>query len=136
MDYGSLPLMKMMQNHMRYSGQRQAVIAQNIANADTPDYRAQDVKAPDFGAMAAAGGKLPLARTDPAHMTGGNAGGGAFRTFARAHTFETTPTGNNVAIDEEVQRMSLNQSDYQRTAALYRKTIDLFKTAVGRPSGG
>jgi flagellar basal body rod protein FlgB len=40
-----------------------------------------------------------------------------------------------VSIEEEVQKMSFNQADYQQTTLMYRKTVDMFKTAIGRTGG-
>ena len=52
MDYNDITIMKMATGHMRYQTQRQKVLAENIANIDTPRYLASDLKPLDFGAMA------------------------------------------------------------------------------------
>ncbi len=136
MNYTDIPLLSLMKQKMNYLSARQGVLAQNIANADTPGFRAQDIKAPDFSAMVQqAGGMMPLARTDGKHLPGGNANGSAFTPTARAVTFETNPNGNTVTLEEEVQKMAMNQMDYNQTLALYRKTADMFKTAIGRSGG-
>ena len=48
MELTNLPVFGLIRQRMNWLNQRQEVIAQNVANADTPDYRAQDLKAFDF----------------------------------------------------------------------------------------
>ncbi len=48
MEFGKLPLFALMSQRLALLGKRQLVLAQNIANADTPGYRAQEVKEPKF----------------------------------------------------------------------------------------
>lgn len=137
MDYANLPVFSMMTQKMRYLSARQSVLAQNIANADTPGYAPRDVRAPDFKRMLSQTGQsVPLARTNPAHMTGkGGANGNNYKVNTLKDSYETNPDGNKVALDEEVQKMSFNQADYQQMTTLYRKTLDLYKTAIGRTGG-
>src|ERR1700692_3913587 len=67
-----IDLFRVAGDRMRYLTERQAVIARNIANADTPDFKAQDL-APfnPVGALSASGGTSPLSlvQTNPAHMS-------------------------------------------------------------------
>lgn len=60
------------QNALHLRARRQGILAANLANADTPNYKARDL---DFaaalkGAVGAAGGALPLTRTSPRHLPG------------------------------------------------------------------
>jgi len=129
MDYTSLPLFSLTQMKMRYLSERQSLLAQNIANVDTPGYKAQDVKTVDFAALVGGMGKLtptstgsmPLLPMAPDH----------FKQINREQTAETHPNGNNVSLDEEMKNMSLTQSDYGDAVTLYHKNIMMFKTALG-----
>ncbi len=56
----------------RYLGVRQATIASNVANANTPDYKARDV-VPFSQVMAGVGADVGLAMTSSAHATAGEA---------------------------------------------------------------
>ena len=132
MDYGSIPLLSAMKLQMMYLGQRQAVLAQNIANVDTPRYQARDVKAPDFHSTLKTA--LPLARTSPSHLASPN-NKGVFKVENRYPAFETNPNGNNVSVEEEIQKVSMNSMDYQQITALYSKMISMFRTAIGQPGG-
>ena len=51
MQFADLPLVGMLKQRMSWHQERQSVLAQNVANADTPNYRARDLKEPTFGAM-------------------------------------------------------------------------------------
>lgn len=137
MDFAGLPLVQAMKAKLTYTSARAGVLAQNIANADTPGYRAQDVAAPDFKKVLAntPGKKLQMARTSAGHVAP-NMGGMSFATYNRDSTYELSPTGNNVAVEEEMQRVAMNQGEYQRTLNLYRKTLTMFKTALGGQGGG
>jgi flagellar basal-body rod protein FlgB len=129
MDYSSLPLFGLMKAKLNYASERQSVLAQNIANADTPDYRAKDVKAPDFKSVLASQG-LQLVKTNAKHISP-QTNAMNMNIIERASTYEQSPTGNNVSIEEEMQRIAQNQADYETTLNLYHKTINLFKTALG-----
>lgn len=133
MDIGHIPLMAALQSQMFYTGARHAVIARNIANADTPGYVPQDVKAPSFAdRVAGQGGGHTVAmwRTNPMHMDGVMAQS-AYQTYKRQPTAETKPNGNQVSIEEEVEKMSMNQSDYEDAVKLYKANITMFNTALG-----
>lgn len=116
---------------MRYLGERQSLIAQNIANANTPDYRAQDLKPVDFSnVLAKENGKLQMAATQAGHMQPAS-GGGHFDSFEKRNGFETTISGNNVVMEEEMQKMSDTNLNYQETTALYKKMTDIVRLAIG-----
>jgi flagellar basal-body rod protein FlgB len=136
MDYGNLNTFAIAQQKMRYLGARQAAIAQNIANADTPDYIPRDIKRPDFSKdLAAQNGALSLSVTHSSHMQPKNGSASGLKPIHPRYTFETNPNGNKVAIDEEVQKMAFNQSEYQQTTLIYRKTVEMLRTAIGRTGG-
>lgn len=143
MDFNNLALFQVMKAKMGYLSQRQAVLAQNIANADTPNYRAQDIEQPDFrkvlGGMSPAQklqtGQLRMAHTNTGHMSMGNVAM-QFNTIERRNTYELNPNGNNVTIEEEMMKVAENQQEYQKVTSVYAKTVELFKTAIGRPGGG
>ena len=139
MDYANVPLFSVMKAKMSYLSQKQEVLAQNIANADTPDYRAKDVVEPDFKRMAqglqsASSHKLSMTTTHGAHTTGNTNSSVSYSMAQRDSTYELNPNGNNIVIEEEMMRVAENQAEYQKVLSLYRKTVDMFKTAIGRPN--
>jgi flagellar basal-body rod protein FlgB len=123
-----IPILSMLRTRMQWHQERQRVLAENVANADTPNYRARDVAPPDF-TRALEGSSLTLATTDPAHIGGGN--GSRFADATETH-FETRPRGNTVTHEEEMLKLAGNQMDYDAVAALYTHSLNLIKTAFGK----
>lgn len=127
----------MINTRLTWLGQRQQVLAENVANADTPGYRPKDLQEVNFrqllDAQSARDGTL--AKTHPAHFAGLGVNRGFDVTQSRdAEVIDAT--GNAVVMEEELMKVSKTASDYQLTTSLYRKAMGMFRTAIGRPSGG
>jgi flagellar basal-body rod protein FlgB len=132
--FGDIPLVGMLKQRMNWHEARQGVLAQNVANADTPNYRSRDLKEPVFsqmvkGAGAGAIGGVQMAATNPRHI---GANGAAGSEPERAKPYEITPQGNAVVLEEEVMRVSQNVSDYQMVSQLYSRGLGMLKTAISR----
>jgi flagellar basal-body rod protein FlgB len=131
-----MPLLAMLKQRMSWLSARQNVLAQNVANADTPGYSARDLKPVSFddilkgasGGPAATGGTMRI--TDPRHITVGPSGGSDFTDVASPDV-EANPTGNTVSLENEMIRVSDTQAEYQAASNLYAKAIDMMKTAIG-----
>lgn len=138
MNFVNIPLFQMMQEKMQYHAARQAVLAENVANVDTPGFHAQDIKQPDFAsALSAHQSAGMMVKTNPLHMDPSRGANGSIsKASDRENTYELNPNGNNVTIEEEMMRVSENQAEYQKVLSIYRKSIDMFKTALGRSAGG
>ena len=129
-----LPIFSALRTRMKWHEARQQVLAENIANADTPGYRGHDLKPLDFEShvKAAQVEGVTAQRTDAAHFaTKPPSGSGPFVT-RRITDFETTPEGNRVVLEEEMMKVTANQMDYQTVATLYSRGLGLIKTALGR----
>jgi flagellar basal-body rod protein FlgB len=120
---------------MQWHQERQRVLAENVANSDTPNYKPRDLVEPKFdpsGASAPGGamGTLPMMRTSASHMSAS----GAPETFDqnRKVGFETKPAGNAVNLEDEMLKVSSNQMDYAAVASLYSRSLHLLKTAIGK----
>ena len=125
-----LGLLDALGEKMRWHQQRQTLLAENVANADTPGFRGRDLKQLDFNDALRATGSVKLATTAPGHI-GGSAGAGRFPTDDRGG-FETTPRGNAVVLEDEMLKVAQTQMDHQAATALYSRSIGLIKTALGR----
>jgi flagellar basal-body rod protein FlgB len=133
-----IPILSMLRTRLQWSQARQRVLAENVANADTPNYRARDLTPPKFEASAAAtaGTAAPLtsvslARTEDGHIAGIGQGESPFRS-ERSAGYEVRPTGNAVNLEQEMMKVAANQMDYQTVAALYSRSLGLLKTALGK----
>lgn len=106
---------------------RQRVLAQNIANADTPGYQPRDLRA--FSQVLAGAAGPGLARTDARHLgpTRGEADSRRDRMAA-----ERTPDGNAVSLDQQALRVAETDSAHALALGLYRRYHALMRTALGR----
>lgn len=123
---------------MRHLAEKQRVIAQNIANSETPGFKARDVAAPNFADLLAMQGDGQSPRVARPHVTlsAGMAAMGARplqsgSTIADADIAETKPDGNNVTLEDQLLKMGRIQQDFAAMTNLYRKQLSLLKTALG-----
>ncbi len=121
----------------RWLAQRHGVLSQNVANADTPDYRPRDLKRAGFDELlrsrAEAGRSLPLAVTQASHLVGSTRRAGV--DARPVDGYETTPSGNSVVLDEQLGKLAETQLDYELTTNLYRRQVGMLKTALGTSQG-
>ena len=131
MDLNKIPLFSMMTQRLKWLSQRQSVLAQNIANANTPGYKPRDLKELNFKSMVgkSSSSQLGVARTNGAHLSGITGGQGRYQTVKTAG-YEATPTGNAVVLEEQLMKSGETRMDYTTTLNLYRKHIDMIKTAL------
>lgn len=130
MAIADLPILSMLRTKMHWHQERQRLLSENVANADTPDFRPRDLAPPDFERPPPR--PVSLATTNASHLTGLSPDGSSrFRT-SRDEVFETRPTGNAVSLEDEMMKVAANQMDYQAATTLYSKSLGLVKTALGK----
>ncbi|WP_291298415.1 flagellar basal body rod protein FlgB [Elioraea sp.] len=128
MDPGRIGLLKLAEQRLGWLAQRQQVLAQNIANADTPGYAARDL--PAFAkVMARTTGNVAMVQTSARHITPA-AGAQAIRPEREAA--ERTQDGNAVRMDDQVARVAETEMHHELATGLYRKYLGLFRIALGR----
>jgi flagellar basal-body rod protein FlgB len=143
MDFNQIPLFQAITKKMGWLGQRQQVIARNIANINTPGFKPKDIAAPDFdallrgnsmGSRPQAGGGIPLVTTNPAHF-----GADPLEDPVTPREVDIAvpdapnrPNGNAVVLETELMKVSKTAMDYQLTTNIYRKYVAMFKSAIGR----
>lgn len=125
------------QTALRLRAERQQVLASNIANADTPNYKARDI---DFGGalkQALAGSQPPaaaagsLAKTSPAHLPGTAAGltaGGA--TLLYRTNMQGNIDGNTVDMDAERNQFADNALRYEAGVTFAGGQLKTLLTAI------
>ena len=130
-----------LRDRMRFLQARQKLLAQNVANADTPGYKPKDIthlgvdpatRGADatrrLGAGRGVPGQVALAMTSPGHI----APSGGYGGEAKGASYETRPSGNAVNLEDEMLKVSQNQMDYQTAANLYQRGLQTLKLALGR----
>ena len=130
-----IPFFGLLKGRLGYLGQRQRLISQNVANADTPGYVARDLKPFSFdGAMKAAAGPQGLgpAATNPMHLPGTARPPSVWRAGA-APDSETTLDGNSVVLEEQMMKMGEARMGYDAAVGFYQKSLGFIRTAARRP---
>jgi flagellar basal-body rod protein FlgB len=132
MDYNQTGIMKLARAQMAYQTQRQAVYGRNVANIDTPYYEAQEVRKVDFAKLAATESqRLEMRATSAKHQAGVNPFSGPYREEKDRTTNETSPTHNNVNIEEQMAGISEAGITFNFASTMYKKMNELFKLSLG-----
>lgn len=132
MNLNSIPFFELLNKRLAWLSQRQDILADNVANADTPGFKARDLKEPSFADLlrgTASDPSRPVA-TEPGHI-GASAQQAAFQVIDDP---DAKPTLNGNAVDMETEMMKVSKTgiDYQFAISLYKKQIGMIKTALGR----
>ncbi|MFN3658508.1 MAG: flagellar basal body rod protein FlgB [Pseudolabrys sp.] len=134
MAISDIPILSMLRTRLDWGQERQRMLAQNVANADTPNYRGRDLKPPKFNEPnQAAVAQVPgvtLARTEQTHLVGKAMPRTSFA--GSSANYEVRPNGTAVNLEEEMMKVASNQMEYQTATALYTRSLNLLKTAVGK----
>jgi flagellar basal-body rod protein FlgB len=141
-----IPLFSMLKGRLSYLNQRQQVIAQNVANSDTPGYTPNDLKPFTVASGADAGGGLVMASvsTNAAFIGGSAAGSGSASMTGSAGKAggwkpqaspdsETRLDGNKVVLEEEMMKMQDARLNYETALGLYQKSLGLLQLAIKAP---
>ncbi|WP_421709138.1 flagellar basal body rod protein FlgB [Algihabitans sp.] len=126
-------LFDVMARKMDWLAQRQKVLSENVANADTPGFKPRDLREGPFERMIR--GQLAILqprRTNPEHMTPASAADGPAREHQPRERYETAPSGNAVVLEEQLVKVQQTQVDYQTMTNLYSKHLRMYSTALGR----
>jgi flagellar basal-body rod protein FlgB len=133
MEMTDLPLMSMLKQRMTWLNQRQDVLSQNVANADTPKFVARDLKPLEFdqmlGGLARSG--TSMMTTNVRHIALSTSRSGKFEDHETPDQ-EFNPNGNAVALEVQMIKVSDTQAQFQAAANLYAKAMSMMRTAIGR----
>lgn len=106
---------------------RLGAIGRNIANADTPGYRATDLKG--FAETYRGQGELALNATRPGHLGGATDPARVARIAIAGHL---SPNGNNVSLEGEMMRAAVVRKDHDLALSIYRSSLGILRTSLGR----
>jgi flagellar basal-body rod protein FlgB len=133
MSINDLPALSALRTRMQWHQERQRVLAENVSNSNTPNFKPRDLAEPKFdgnGGGAGSTQSLAMMRTSGGHI----AAPGGTQSFAqdRKAGFQTRPAGNAVNLEDEMLKVSANQMDYAAATSLYSRSLHLLKTAIGK----
>ena len=133
MDLTNLDVFRMAKKKMGWLTERQVVLANNIANADSPKYRSKDLKSLNFSRMLDASPQMRVARTTSGHIMG-SAGRSDFRTVRErtSDVYGVNPNGNSVIMEEQLMKVSESTMQFQLATNIYNKNLSMLKMAVGQ----
>ena len=147
MNLAEIPLFAMLRGRLGYLTERQKVVAQNVANAETARYTPEDLKPFSFDArvqmaragQAGGGGGVPMmAATQAGHLAPRNErrGLGAQYKTTKSPDSETTLNGNSVVLEEEMIKMGDARMQYDAAISFYQKSLNLLRLAAKPPGRG
>ncbi|MGP4059820.1 flagellar basal body rod protein FlgB [Halobacillus litoralis] len=119
-----------LENALNYSSAKNRAISNNIANVDTPGYKAKDVAFKDV--LAQERSSFQTKRTNERHFQFGPDTSESYRTFTKSNT-TYNHNGNNVDIDKEMNELAQNQIQYQ---ALVDRMSGKFRSLESVIKGG
>jgi len=109
-----------------HAAARQGIIARNMANADTPGYRAADL--PSFAQAWHGSGDTTMRATRPTHLSGS----GAVTLAAIDGQGVMGPNGNSVSLEAEMVKAAEVKQHHDMALAIYSSLSGVVRTALGR----
>ena len=133
MDFTQITLFQAMKKRVAWLNQRQEVLAQNIANADTPGARAKDLEPFAFERLIRREQmQLNMASTRGDHMGGRRRRVRDYSTDETRKPYETAPAGNAIVLEEQMLKLNEPGIQHKLLIELYQKHLKMFRTAIGR----
>lgn len=126
--FEKLELFSMAQAMAKHAAARQSVIAQNVANADTPGYRARDIAA--FAESYRGAGEGGMRATRPGHVLAGEGSYAPPQATTALRPEAASPNGNNVSIEQEIFAAAEANSEHDRALAIYKSAMTILRTAA------
>ena len=118
--FGNIDFLTQTSAMARHAQKRHETIAENLAHADTPDYKARDLPSFDFEAVQRAfeGHDVDLRR---------------MMSPVPIEDAQASPNGNTVSVEDQLGRAADAQAQHQTALAVYRKAIDLLRISYATP---
>ena len=126
----NLNILRLASSLAAHSTTRQQVVAENIAHADTPGYRARDIA--DFSeVMRTSTTDFSARTTRPGHIDFG-AGPSGFEPREVAALGAESPNGNSVSLEDQMVRAAELRRSHDLALGVYKKSLDILRASIGR----
>lgn len=124
--------LRFQQTALNLRAARQELLASNIANADTPNYKARDI---DFasalrGALAGTSAEVPMATTSPLHLQGGSGETVMGAPVMYRKPVQPSADGNTVDMDVERAQFADNALRYEASVRFVSERLKGLLTAI------
>ncbi|MFZ2619630.1 MAG: flagellar basal body rod protein FlgB [Alphaproteobacteria bacterium] len=113
-------------HRMNHLVARQGVVAGNVANSETPNFKARDL---GFKKLFDSNSSIAMATTNSKHL---NPNGAVSAGNRREHSNDMVLDGNSVQLDQEMLKLNEIQLNYRMATQLYSKQVAFQKMAIGR----
>ncbi len=125
--FEKIEMMRMARALGAHASERHLVVARNIANADTPRFKAADTAS--FADSYRASSLAPMRTTDPRHLDTPD-----WSPLTRQTVEETgvSPNGNSVSREEEMLKAAEVKRGHDLSLGIYSSALDLMRTSIGR----
>src|SRR5690242_2993919 len=130
-----MPIFSLMKARLQMLGERQKVIAENVANVSTPGYVPNDIDQSGFAAtlqrMAGKGGgtgRTEMLTTEPGHIAP-KSGASLGIHQKKSPDSESTLDGNAVVVEEQMMKIAETRMDFETMVGLYQKSLGLLRLA-------
>lgn len=133
---GGLKILTLAESLASFAGSRQTVLSRNVAHADTPGYRAQDLTpfSRTYEAMEATEDGLAfrprVTRVGHIDPDEGPAGSEAVQASSRG---AASPNGNDVSLEDQMVRASETRLQHELALGVWRKSLDILRAAITPP---
>ncbi len=133
MNLSKITIFQLAKERLAWLSQRQEVLAQNIANADTPKYRARDIEPFKFErVLRNSVTPVNVSRTQAGHLDGRRSSVGVHAEEKTRKPYETAPSGNSVILEEQMAKINETSISHKLTTQLYKKHLGMIRTALGK----
>lgn len=117
-------------DRMSYLAMRHQLVAENVANANTPGYASRDLKPFDQELSAA---EVRLAQTRKGHLELASTASGNLKVDAKTKTWEIVPSGNSVSLEQEMLKASEVVTSHALVSNVYKSSFNMLSTALAGP---
>lgn len=127
--FDKLTIMNMARKRMDWVAERNQVLAENVANANTPKYTPKDLKPLSFKEMVQdVNAAVKPTATHASHVVPEVKD--PFKELSTKKTFESSPDGNAVVLEEQMAKVGESKTAYETAAALFQKQMRMIRMAV------
>jgi len=130
MDAKHIGLFDLAERRLAWADQRQTVLAQNVANANTPGFKPRDLR--PFAATLDNASAVTPVRTQPNHLAGTIAPTAPNEVVDRTQT--QSPDGNAVSLEQQLVKVADTETAHSLVTTIYKAYFGMFNTALGRTS--
>lgn len=127
--FDRIDTLRMASSLTAHAAERQKLVARNVANADTPGFRALDLAG--FAQTYRGQPASAMRASRPGHLTGAGWDGVVRSVDAGG---EPAPNGNTVSLEEEMFRSAAAKRQFDLSLAVTKSALSLVRTSLGRRS--